>query len=114
MSSNLLGVVLCGGQSSRMGQEKSQLEHPQGGTFLQLALKRLKDICHDVIIAGTPPGTEPGADTGAANSESPALEDPVPLSRSHRRHCPICEVCQTQIHEGLFGHTDRHAKLDHR
>ena len=55
-----------------MGQEKSQLEHPHGGTYLHLAVKRLNDLCYDVCIAGTPPN----ADTDAADQV--ALPDPVP------------------------------------
>jgi molybdopterin-guanine dinucleotide biosynthesis protein A len=49
----LLGVVLCGGRSSRMGRDKAGLAHPAGGTFLEHALDRLRAVCHDVCISGS-------------------------------------------------------------
>lgn len=52
MNRRLLGVVLCGGRSSRMGRDKSMLPHPNGGTFASHALERLKGICDHVCVCG--------------------------------------------------------------
>lgn len=52
MKPRLLGVVLCGGRSSRMGRDKASLVHPDGGTFLDHATNRLMTICDQVCIAG--------------------------------------------------------------
>ena len=49
----LLGIVLCGGQSKRMGTDKSELMHAPGKTFLQHAAERLSYVCNDVLLAGT-------------------------------------------------------------
>lgn len=49
----LLGVVLCGGRSSRMGRDKATLPHPQGGTFLAHAIHRLQNVCDAVAVSGT-------------------------------------------------------------
>ena len=51
-TNSLLGVVLTGGRSARMGQEKALLRHPNGGTFLQHAVNRLAAITTQVCIAG--------------------------------------------------------------
>lgn len=53
--SNVLGVVLTGGRSSRMGRDKAALPHPGGGTFADHAVARLQRICRSVAIAGPPP-----------------------------------------------------------
>ena len=64
----IIGVVLAGGRSSRMGRCKAQLAHPRGGTFLQHAVSELRRCCDlvavsvnaeqasrtDPLIAGTP------------------------------------------------------------
>jgi len=51
MTDRLLGVVLCGGKSSRMGRDKAAL--PYGGTtFLQHAIARLKNLCDEVVLSG--------------------------------------------------------------
>lgn len=55
MSEKLLGVVLAGGQSTRMGRDKATLPHPAGGTFLSQAIERLKAVCNEVVISGAAP-----------------------------------------------------------
>ncbi len=69
MHQELLGIVLCGGRSSRMGRDKAGLPHPAGGgTFLQHAISRLESICDAVVVSGKSDADCPG---------SVALEDPV-------------------------------------
>ena len=51
----LLGVVLCGGQSSRMGTDKSTLLHASGKTFLQHSAERLTSVCDDVVVSTDQP-----------------------------------------------------------
>lgn len=48
----LLGTVLCGGQSRRMGREKATLPHGQSGTFWRHAVEQLVPICNEVCLAG--------------------------------------------------------------
>ncbi|TWU54679.1 molybdopterin-guanine dinucleotide biosynthesis protein MobA [Rubripirellula tenax] len=52
MTGRLLGVVLCGGRSARMGRDKSSLRRADGGTFLKHAIDRLGCLCDQVIISG--------------------------------------------------------------
>lgn len=51
-SPRLLGAVLCGGDSKRMGVCKSTLLHSSGQTFLMHAARRLAEICDDVVLSG--------------------------------------------------------------
>ncbi|WP_145416142.1 molybdenum cofactor guanylyltransferase [Planctomycetes bacterium K23_9] len=48
----ILGVVLCGGKSSRMGSNKSLLPHSDGGRFIDHAIDQLQAVCAEVCIAG--------------------------------------------------------------
>ncbi|WP_345686292.1 molybdenum cofactor guanylyltransferase [Novipirellula caenicola] len=48
----LLGVVLCGGQSLRMGRDKAALVHADGVSFLQHAIDRLSNLCDRVVVSG--------------------------------------------------------------
>ncbi|QDT02278.1 molybdopterin-guanine dinucleotide biosynthesis protein MobA [Rubripirellula lacrimiformis] len=73
----LLGIVLCGGQSTRMGRDKSDLPHPSGGTYLEQAIDRLGPLCDGVAISGphasdsqTP--AEPPRDAGITRIPDPA------------------------------------------
>lgn len=50
---HLLGVVLCGGHSKRMGRDKAELKMRSGMTFLDLAYQRLKEICGTVRLSGS-------------------------------------------------------------
>jgi molybdenum cofactor guanylyltransferase len=47
----LLGVVLCGGRSSRMGQEKSLLPHSSGRTYVLHAVERLRAVCDGIAVS---------------------------------------------------------------
>ena len=72
---SLLGVVLCGGRSTRMGRDKTQLPHPDSGmTFLEHTVQRLQPVCRSVCLAGetrnTPPRTVP--------SDIVTIPDPIP------------------------------------
>ncbi len=51
----VLGVVLCGGKSSRMGRDKASMTHPLGESYLQFAINRLAAVCDDVIVSGETP-----------------------------------------------------------
>ncbi len=51
-ASDLLGIVLSGGRSSRMGQDKSTLAHTAGNSFLQHAIDRFDGICDRVFVCG--------------------------------------------------------------
>lgn len=63
-----------------MGQQKSLLQHDSGGTYLQHAIKRLKDICDDVCIAGSPDEDDSAtakASSSDAQGDDVTLADPV-------------------------------------
>lgn len=47
----LLGVVLCGGRSKRMGRDKADLTTDSGSTFLNLAYLRLNTLCENVCLS---------------------------------------------------------------
>ncbi|TWT80925.1 molybdopterin-guanine dinucleotide biosynthesis protein MobA [Planctomycetes bacterium CA13] len=49
---DLLGIVLCGGRSSRMGMDKGKLLHPNGVTFLEHAKQRIGEVCELVFMSG--------------------------------------------------------------
>lgn len=49
---SLLGVVICGGASTRMGRDKAALSCPAGGTFLSVAISRIAPLCNHVALAG--------------------------------------------------------------
>lgn len=51
LSSRLLGVVLAGGLSTRMGRSKAGLSHPEGGTFLDHTINQLAAICPRVACS---------------------------------------------------------------
>ncbi|MGV3484624.1 MAG: molybdenum cofactor guanylyltransferase [Planctomycetaceae bacterium] len=48
----LLGVVLAGGKSSRMGRDKATLPHAAGGDFLEYAISRLAQLTSHVAVSG--------------------------------------------------------------
>lgn len=49
-SPRLLGAVLCGGRSRRMGRDKRWLPHAGGKTFLEHAARRLESVCDHVCL----------------------------------------------------------------
>lgn len=49
----LLGVVLCGGHSVRMGRDKAELEIEGGVSFLDHACQRLDSVCDDVSVSAS-------------------------------------------------------------
>ncbi len=76
----LLGVVLCGGASARMGIDKARLLHPHGGTFLTNAIRQLEPLCSLVALAGR---SEPQVPFALLNSAIDPqhilfLPDPMP------------------------------------
>tara|TARA_R110002049_G_scaffold50370_2_gene142987 strand:+ start:53471 stop:54043 length:573 start_codon:yes stop_codon:yes gene_type:complete len=64
MTPPLLGAVLCGGKSSRMGTDKANLAHPTGVSYLQYSYQRLTHVCDKVVISGNSPrsGNSPHSD----------------------------------------------------
>ncbi len=49
----MIGVVLAGGRSSRMGQDKAQIRHPCGQTWLARSQQILIDAgCQQVFVSG--------------------------------------------------------------
>lgn len=49
----LLGVVLCGGASKRMGRDKAALTTRQGQSFLDHAGRRLQEHCGTVCVSSS-------------------------------------------------------------
>ena len=54
LSDPVAGFVLAGGRSSRMGRDKALLEL-NGETLIERALRKLKAVCEDAMIAGGSP-----------------------------------------------------------
>jgi molybdopterin-guanine dinucleotide biosynthesis protein A len=59
VASRLLGVVLNGGRSRRMGRNKADLKTASGASFFEVACRRLSNICDAVAVStaycGSPP-----------------------------------------------------------
>lgn len=78
---HLLGAVLAGGRSSRMGRDKALLPHPDGGTFLEYVVAVLRSCCREVIISGqhalpeAPSLPDPARDQGPAIGVTAAVEE---------------------------------------
>lgn len=49
---HILGVVLAGGRSSRMGRDKALLEHASGVTFLDYAIGRISPLVAAIATSG--------------------------------------------------------------
>ena len=49
--SSLGAVVLCGGQSSRLGIDKTRLDF-QGRTFLEQVVSQVRQVCRRVVVVG--------------------------------------------------------------
>ncbi|MBB3209895.1 molybdopterin-guanine dinucleotide biosynthesis protein A [Rhodopirellula rubra] len=87
-SQRILGVVLAGGRSTRMGQCKTTLPHPDGGTYLERAVRTMRGVCSEVAVslaedAPPPPASFPATvhaivdsqpDCGPAEGVSRSLE----------------------------------------
>jgi len=72
---SLLGVVLCGGLSTRMGRDKAELPHPDSGlNYLGHAVQRLQPVCRSVCLAGETRNTT----RRTVPSDIVAIPDPVP------------------------------------
>ncbi|MCZ4695386.1 molybdenum cofactor guanylyltransferase [Ancylomarina euxinus] len=46
----IVGIVLSGGKSSRMGQEKGLVKY-QGKALIEYAIETLKPLCHEMVIS---------------------------------------------------------------
>lgn len=49
---SILGVVLAGGKSTRMGSDKAMLVNSSGTTFLDHAVERLRKVSNHVAVSG--------------------------------------------------------------
>jgi molybdopterin-guanine dinucleotide biosynthesis protein A len=51
---NVLGVILCGGQSSRMGTDKGLLPYADGSNWAQHQYELLQSLCPEVVVSVNP------------------------------------------------------------
>jgi len=51
-TARILGVVLAGGRSTRMGSDKAMLPHDSGLTFLNYAISRLSSLVPKIVVSG--------------------------------------------------------------
>ncbi|MBT8485080.1 MAG: molybdenum cofactor guanylyltransferase [Phycisphaerales bacterium] len=54
--STIVGVILAGGRSRRMGREKATLAWPGGGTMIDRVATTLQSVCDEVIVSGVTTG----------------------------------------------------------
>lgn len=52
---NYTGIVLAGGQSTRMGTDKGRIMW-KGRTLAEHAVNTLKPLCRDILISSNDPG----------------------------------------------------------
>ena len=83
----LLGVVLVGGRSSRMGRDKAQLKTSSGRLFLDLAYDRLQELCDTVGVSGSQ----------TSRSEYMSIADPP------ESHGPISGIYASLVFATLHG-----------
>lgn len=50
VSRQLVGMILCGGRSSRMGSDKNYLTDAKGVSFLQRIVQRLSEDCSQIVL----------------------------------------------------------------
>ncbi|TWU35894.1 molybdenum cofactor guanylyltransferase [Novipirellula artificiosorum] len=98
MNSRLLGIVLVGGRSSRMGTDKAKLLHPSGMTFLQHAVGRMREVCGQVCISGSAAESE-GTDASTGCS---ILPDPVAYRGPVTGIAAAVDLAAQQQQEGCF------------
>ena len=48
----VLGVVMAGGQSRRMAQDKAMLQHPSAASFLSFSIGLFEEIGLEVVVSG--------------------------------------------------------------
>lgn len=65
----VIGAVLRGGASRRMGRPKEGVQLPDGRTMLAAVIAALEPICDDVVLLGEP-ALEPGQECGSEDSPS--------------------------------------------
>lgn len=53
MNTRLLGAILCGGKSNRMGRDKAAIQCKDSRTYLELALDRITPVCDLVCQSGS-------------------------------------------------------------
>ncbi len=56
------GIILAGGQSRRLGQDKTLLRlwGEQGPTLLEATVAKLRSVCDEVLVVGLVPSARPG------------------------------------------------------
>jgi len=87
----LLGAVLCGGDSTRMGVCKSTLPHPSGQSFLVHAARRLAAICDEVVLSGrTTQTTDYACIDDARPKTGPVAGVAACIAEAQRRDCDAC------------------------
>ncbi len=64
LSGNIVGVVLAGGESRRMGRDKTRLRlpgSPDQRTLVESATQLLRPVCREVVVADRGRGIAPGS-----------------------------------------------------
>ena len=62
MSSQLTAIILVGGKGERLGQDKARVEIG-GRTLLQHTVDRLSQVCHRLLVVGSPQREPPPVTT---------------------------------------------------
>lgn len=88
----LLGAVLAGGRSTRMGTCKSELPHPSGGTFLDHAITQLSGCCEHVACSLA---ARSAASTPVLPDDVHAIFDTIPDSGPAEGVCRAVDLAKT-------------------
>lgn len=99
------GLVLAGGQSRRMGQDKTQLLW-QGKTWVDLAAEKLGSFCNEVLILS---GSNPIQSQYPILPDSPKAQGPLAallsgIHASHHSEIIVLAADFPLIPAGLFPH----------
>ncbi len=77
MRATVVGVILAGGGSRRMGRDKAALRRPDGRSFLEYSLDLLVPLCGRVIVAGRDPDPAIADASTVWLAEDPPRQGPI-------------------------------------
>ncbi|AHK17912.1 MAG: molybdenum cofactor guanylyltransferase [Thalassolituus sp.] len=124
---SVIGVVLAGGKSSRMGQDKALLRQPNGKTLLEHSIELLNGLGLDEVVVSRAPDITPSlinircigdeyselgplAGIAAVITQYPAASAllVIPTDLPMLSESPLLELCSTGIKDQCSTYFERH------